>query len=150
MQKLGWGARKEQQLQDLFWQHKAGLDCWRNENWGASTWVLLREESNILDHIECKGQWFGGAGWKNTTKAAGGAFKGWCQWGVLLPFLDHRVRQKILAAHARKFLIYSRDDSKNPLSSEGLLETLCSFIPCPGFQRWWWCSEDKTRLFKPV
>lgn len=39
-------------------------------------------------------------------------------------FLECCVRQKILAAHARNCLIHSRDDSKNPLSSEGLLLSL--------------------------
>lgn len=41
-----------------------------------------------------------------------------------MSFLEFRVRQKILAAHARSCLIYSRDDSKNPLSSEWLLLSL--------------------------
>lgn len=39
-------------------------------------------------------------------------------------FLERCVRQKILAARAKNCLICSRDDSKNPLSSEWLLLSL--------------------------
>lgn len=89
---------------------------------GPATGVLLRDESNLLDHIkmEHKEQWFG----ELPVKHSEGCSRSSPSEDSFVSFLEHRVRQKILAAYARNCLIHSRDDSKNPLSSEWLLLSL--------------------------
>lgn len=93
---------------------------------GPATGVLLRDESNTLDHIkiEQKWQWFGGAGRKNTVKAVAGAFKVGCQRGLLLCHSRVLCQAENLSSPCKELLIYSRDDRKNPLSSDWLLSPL--------------------------
>lgn len=89
---------------------------------GPATGVLLRDESNILDHIKAM-VW--GSRLEKHNESCSRSFHSMMPVKTsFMSFLECHVRQKILVAHARSCLIYSRDDRKDPLSSEWLLLSL--------------------------